>query len=234
MKAFILAGGLGTRLRSIVNDRPKPMADVNGKPFLQILIEKLSSQGIKDVVLSVGYMAEKIISYFGDGTPFGVSIEYSREEKPLGTGGAIKKAYWLLKNEERFLVMNGDTYLDMDYREMFSKSLELNALAYILVKKGETRQKAGLIELDENFRVKAIREVERASGYFYAGASVLSRDVFDHMPEAESFSFEYDLLPRLISHGVYAQVFEGYLRDIGTAEGYKAFIEEVKSFAGQV
>ncbi len=234
MKALILAGGLGTRLRSLINDRPKPMADVHGKPFLQILVEQLRSQGIREIVLSVGYMADRIVSYFGDGNFLGVKIEYSKEEKPLGTGGAIKKAYSLLKSEERFLVMNGDTYLNADYRFMFSRSSELNAIAYLLVKKGETEQKAGSIEVDDSFRVRGIKEVERASGYFYAGVSVLSKYVFKHMPELESFSFEYDLLPRLLSYGVYAQVFEGYFRDIGTVEGYRAFLKEVKAVADKV
>lgn len=234
MKALILAGGLGTRLRSVVSDRPKPMADVNGKPFLQILIEKLRSQGIREIVLSVGYMADKVVSYFGDGGFLGVSISYSKEEKPLGTGGAIKKARDLLRNEERFLVMNGDTYIDADYRMMFEKSSELNALAYILVKRGEAKQRAGLIELESDFRVSSIREVEKASGYFYAGVSVLSSEVFKHMPEAESFSFEYDLLPKLLSYGVYAQVFDGYMRDIGTAESYRAFLDEVKALDGKI
>ncbi len=234
MKALILAGGLGTRLRAVVNDRPKPMADVNGKPFLQILIEQLSSRGINEIVLSVGYMADRIVSYFKDGDFLGVKIEYAKEEKPLGTGGAIKNAYPFLKNEDRFLVINGDTYLDADFSSTFIRSSELNAIAYLLVKKGETRQKAGLIELDENNRVISIREVEKASGYFYAGASVLRRDVFEHMPAAESFSFEYDLLPRLLSYGVYAQIFEGYLRDIGTAESYRAFLDEVKTVARKV
>ena len=234
MKALILAGGLGTRLREVVRDRPKPMADVHGKPFLQILIEQLRSQGIKEIVLSVGYMAEKIISYFGDGSSFGVEINYSREEKLLGTGGAIKNAYGLLKGEERFLVMNGDTYIKADFRSMLKRSEELGAIAYLLVKKGSSKQKAGLIELDESLRVKSIRESESASGYFYAGASVLSREAFSYMPAQESFSYEYDLLPRLLSLGVYAQVFEGYMRDIGTPEGYRAFLEEAKALAGEV
>lgn len=226
MKALILAGGLGTRLRSVVKDRPKPMADVKGKPFLQILIEQLKSQGINEIVMSVGYMADKVVSYFGDGSSLGVKLEYSMEDRPLGTGGAIKNAGRFLKNEDRFLVMNGDTYIGADFKLMMKESSRLNAMAYLLVKRGETYQKAGLIELQGN-RVVSIKEVEKATGYFYAGASVLSRNVFEHMPDSESFSFEYDLLPSLIPSGVYAQVFEGYLRDIGTVDGYLAFLEEV-------
>lgn len=234
MKALILAGGLGTRLRSVVNDRPKPMADVNGKPFLQILIEQLRSQGIKEIVLSVGYMADRIISYFGDGSLLGVRIEYSKEEKPLGTGGAIKNAYRLLKDEEEFLLMNGDTYVDLDYSWFFKKCSEQEGAACLLVKKGSTKQKAGVIEIADNYRVIGIREVENASGVFYAGVSLLKKDVFNHMPESESFSFEYDFLPLLISHGVYACIFENRLWDIGTVEGYRSFLEWVNKVAGKV
>ncbi|MGC8568946.1 MAG: nucleotidyltransferase family protein [Nitrososphaeria archaeon] len=233
MKAFILAGGLGTRLRSLVSDRPKPMADVNGRPFLHYVIELLKRQGINDIVLSVGYMAESIVSYFGDGSRLGVRITYSYEERPLGTGGALKRAEKLLRDEGRFLVLNGDTYILADFRKMLYDAERLNALVYLLVKRGERAQKSGVIQLDESSRVVSIRESESASGYFYAGASVVSSRIFELMPEEESFSFEYDLLPRVLHHGVYALIFDGYIRDIGTPEGYMSFLREVRQVAGE-
>src|SRR3989344_9142075 len=107
-QALILVGGLGTRLQPVVRDVPKPMADVNGRPFLEYVINHLKKFGVKEIILATGHMHEKIESYFGDGSKFGVKIKYSVETQPLGTGGAVRLARLLIG--ERFLLVNGDTW----------------------------------------------------------------------------------------------------------------------------
>ena len=115
MQAILLCGGMGTRLRSVVSDRPKPMADICGKPFLQYLLEMLRDKGITEVIFALGYMGEMIEEYFQDGSAFGLKIAYSYEEEPLGTGGAIRNALPKILEEE-VLVLNADTYFPMDYQ----------------------------------------------------------------------------------------------------------------------
>ena len=118
MQAILLCGGMGTRLRSVVSDRPKPMADICGKPFLQYLLEMLRDKGITEVIFALGYMGEMIEEYFQDGSAFGLKIAYSYEEEPLGTGGAIRNALPKILEEE-VLVLNADTYFPMDYQGLY-------------------------------------------------------------------------------------------------------------------
>lgn len=118
MQAILLCGGMGTRLRSVVSDRPKPMADICGKPFLQCLLEMLRDKGITEVIFALGYMGEMIEEYFQDGSAFGLKIAYSYEEEPLGTGGAIRNALPKILEEE-VLVLNADTYFPMDYQGLY-------------------------------------------------------------------------------------------------------------------
>jgi len=233
MKVLILAGGLGTRLRQITGDQPKPMVDVNGKPFLQWQLEFLKGKGIDEVIISVGYKAERVISHFGDGSKYGMKIYYSIERKPLGTGGAIKNAKWLLKGESDFVVMNGDTYMLLNPKDLMNYHANRSALATMVVIWAEIRQKAGLVTVDGNLTVSGIKEVQEGKGFINAGMNAFSSEIFDFMPESETFSLEYDLLPSLIKTGrVHAFQYSGYFRDIGTPEGYSRFLSEVSSIAG--
>src|SRR6266487_2272976 len=116
VRAFVLCGGQGTRLHSVVADRPKSMALISGTPFLQLLLERLGSQGVDDVVLGTGYMAEKIESYFGSGNKLAMHISYSREHEPRGTGGALKLAEPLISDP--VLVLNGDSYVEWSLNPM--------------------------------------------------------------------------------------------------------------------
>jgi len=115
MKTIILAGGLGTRLRNIIPEKPKPMALICGKPFLEWQIKLLKKFDLIHLIFCIGYKGEMIKNYFGDGKKFGVYIEYAEEREPLGTGGALKNAKSYVVGEDKFVVMNGDTYLDLDF-----------------------------------------------------------------------------------------------------------------------
>src|ERR1700757_3779602 len=115
MKAVLLVGGLGTRLRSAVPSLPKTLASVGDKPFLELLVRQLTRQKLRHLVMSTGYLGEKVEEVFRDGSDFGATIEYSRETVPLGTAGALKLAQRYLQDESEFLVINGDTFLEIDF-----------------------------------------------------------------------------------------------------------------------
>jgi len=131
MQAVILAGGKGTRLRPLTYRMPKSIVPINGKPFLQYQLELIKSYGINEVLLLVSYLGEQIERYFNNGSKFGLSIEYSYEESPLGTGGALKNAEDKLKKE--FLLLNGDTFLPIDYRKLISYFHQYNKIGVITV-----------------------------------------------------------------------------------------------------
>jgi len=131
MQAVILAGGLGVRLRPLTLTVPKPMVPVAGKPFLEHQIAMLREQGVDEVVLLTGYLSQTIEDHFGDGSDFGVGIRYSREQQPLGTGGGLVQARDLLR--DAFLLLNGDSYLEMDYRALYERLLGSDAQAALVL-----------------------------------------------------------------------------------------------------
>ena len=134
MQAIILAGGLGTRLRSVVSDRPKPMALVEGKPFLEYVLQGLKKSGIDDIIFAVGYKGGMVEEYFGDGARFGIRARYAYEEELLGTAGAIKNAGKYV-TDEQFFVLNGDTFYQMDFGDLSRIQQEKN-LEMALVLRG--------------------------------------------------------------------------------------------------
>jgi len=156
MKALFLAGGLGTRLRPITNDLPKPMVPIMGKPLLERNIERLKSFGIDEIVLSTCYKPHKIDKYFEDGKKFGVKINYITEESPLGTAGAIKNAEDFLG--DTFLVFNADILSDIDIADMIRFHKEKGALATIAVTRVDNPSAYGVIEHDDDSFITAFKE----------------------------------------------------------------------------
>ena len=152
MEAILLCGGLGTRLRSVVSDRPKPMADIAGKPFLHYLVKMLSESGVKHLIFALGYMGEQIEVYFKSGEDYGLSISYSYEDSPLGTGGAIRNALSKV-SEENVLVLNADTYFHTDYENLLSQQLKTQAIMTIASRKIEDISRYGSILKDETGRI---------------------------------------------------------------------------------
>ena len=229
VQAVILAGGLGTRIRQIVSDRPKSLADINGKPFLHYQIKFLRNNGIKDIVMCIGYMGQKVQEYFSDGKNFEIYIQYSSEtDSLLGTGGALKKARNLL--EKRFFVVNGDTLFLTNLKDMqcfHEQSLSCLTMALTRV---ENQSRYGSVKLEHtnqsssriiNFREKSHLPslLVNAGVYLFEKSSVRWNDLGD------VFSLEYELLPKILQmphHRVYGFVDENaYFVDIGTPEGYK-------------
>ena len=216
---IILVGGLGTRLRAAVPDLPKPMAPVKGKPFLEYLVTRLVSRGFSRIILAVGYKGEMIESHFRDGARFHAAISYSREETPLGTGGAVREAMSLADAPD-YLVMNGDTFVDVDFGALLSFHREKAALASITVLFRPDTSRFGTIEFDGDGRIGGFKEkASRSEGYINAGVYALSRQILPLMPEGP-FSLEKDHFPFLTGRGFFALPMDGYFVDMGTPSDY--------------
>ena len=250
MEAILLCGGLGTRLRSVVSDRPKPMADIAGKPFLHYFVRMLSEKGVERFIFALGYMGEQIEAYFQDGREYGISIVYSYEESPLGTGGAIRNALPKMR-EEDVLVLNADTYFDTDYRSLFQEQSGKRADMTIASREIEDVSRYGAIVKDTDGRILRWNEKQSGSGEtmpdsaetlarsgetapkrgeINGGIYVMKRSLIEKIPAGKQ-SLENDCIPVWLSHSVkiHALPSDGYFMDIGVPEDYRRFQEDVQS-----
>ena len=230
MKVIILAGGLGTRLRSVINDVPKPMADINGTPFLEILMENMLHYGAEEFVLCVSYLREKIISYFGAAYK-GVPIRYSVEEEPLGTGGALKQAFDKFGLESA-LVINGDTFVQMDYAAFYNKYSK-NILS-VALKNVENAARYGLVDTDGKHILQFHEKTEQdKAGLVNAGVYCLNKNIRQYAPQKQAFSFEKEILEKHVKEiqAGYA-IADDYFIDIGIPESYKRACRELKYHIG--
>lgn len=225
---IILAGGLGTRLRSVIQDLPKPMAPVNGKPFLHYIFQYLSKQGISHVILSVGYKHESIKDFFGS-SYLDIAIEYSVEEEPLGTGGGIKQAFDLVQQEA--FVLNGDTFFDVDLRELKQFSNHTNADIAMSLKQMSNFDRYGIVVRDELDRAQSFEEKRfTESGFINGGAYLIQKKLFDKIEVVQKFSFEKDVLEKYVrSLNFFGKEFDGYFIDIGIPEDYNKAQIDFKS-----
>jgi len=224
LKAVILAGGFGTRLRPLSCTRPKLLFPVGNKPLLDWKLERLAKSGIKEVILAVNYMAEAFIQRYGD-SAYGMKLFYSREEKPLRTGGPIKNAEELIGREEIFLVLNGDILTNLDYSKLVKEHREKDATATIALYHVEDPSRYGVAELTEKNRVvrfveKPVRE-KAPSNLINAGVYVLEPEIFDYIPKGQPVSIEREVFPKLADEQkLYGYPFEGLWTDIGKPEDY--------------
>ncbi len=218
-EAIVLAGGAGTRLRSVLPDLPKPMAPIRGRPFLAYLLDNLVAHGLQRVILSVGYRRERIWDFFGDGYG-GLAIDYVIEEQPLGTGGAIARALPLLNGAEGF-VLNGDTYLHLDLRAMaaaYRESGDGNMMMALHQVPDATRY--GRVDVVNGY-VQGFFSGSGGAGTINAGVYLLPRNLFDGHSLPACFSFEKDfLLPEVETLRPRAFPCNGVFVDIGVPEGY--------------
>jgi NDP-sugar pyrophosphorylase family protein len=221
VKAVLLVGGLGTRLRSVVPSIPKVLASVGKRSFLELLVEQLRSQGIRRLVMCSGYLADQIETEFGDGRSSGVKIEYSREEQPLGTAGAIKQAERYLQEVPAFVVMNGDSFLEVNFSDLMECHRTHRAMATLAVLRVEDASRYGTVHVDGDGRVRRFAEKTGNSmpGSVNGGVYIFDRAVLQHIPERPA-SLERDVFPRLLDQGVYALEQNGMFIDIGTPADY--------------
>jgi len=223
MQAVILAGGLGTRLRPLTQKLPKPMVLIKEKPFLEYQLEMLKKNGFKDFILCTGYLGEKIEEYFDNGKKMGIHIKYSKENEPLGTGGALKNAQKLLENE--FILIYGDSFLNMDYPLLIADFNESKKLAMTVVFKNNPKIVLNNIEVSKTKEVLNYdKKNEGRSNYVEAGVHVFKKDALNFVPENSVFSLEEELLPILIKkRELNAHITDKRFYDIGTFDRLKIF-----------
>lgn len=227
-QAVILAGGFGTRLRSVVQDVPKPMANIKGRPFLCYVLDYCRQYGICQVVLAVGYLHEVIRQYFGNEYK-GIALTYAIEDKPLGTGGAIRQALTYCQPDEPAFVLNGDTLFAADLGQLYHTYTQSRADIAIALCSLRNFDRYGVVETDEEGRVtvfceKQYREAGNINGGIYLLSPLLLRDF------PVKFSFEKAVLAAHVrDYRLYAYASHAYFIDIGIPEDYARAGEELSS-----
>lgn len=212
---------MGTRLQGVLPFTPKPLARVGDMPFLELLVLQLRSQGIRHLVMCTGHRAEQIEEEFGDGRKWDVSIEYSRESSPLGTAGALKLAEHLLQQVPEFLVMNGDSFLEVNFGQLIGFHRAHGGWATIAVRRVADAARYGTVQVDGQNRVVCFREKTgfREPGVINGGVYLFNRGILRRIPERPA-SLERDVLPGLLERGTFAFEQNGMFIDIGTPEDY--------------
>jgi D-glycero-alpha-D-manno-heptose 1-phosphate guanylyltransferase len=218
MEAIVLAGGLGTRLRKIVPDLPKPMAPVAGRPFLEIVLTSLATKGFERAVLSLGYMADKVIAHFGNSIA-GMELDYEIESSPLGTGGALRRSLVRCLANHVF-VFNGDTFLDLEV-DALEAQWQTNANPIIVAREVADTSRYGRLDITAK-RIRAFLEKETSGpGFINAGCYVLPRDILNGFDVGEAFSFEDDFLVNAVKEQHFnVFVTKGRFIDIGVPDDY--------------
>jgi mannose-1-phosphate guanylyltransferase len=214
--AIILAGGFGTRLNSLVADRPKPMAEVAGRPFLEYLLLQLRRYGCHDVLLCIGHLGQAVRDYFDSGERWQMAIDYSAEPDARGTAGALKLAEPRLHGET-FLVLNGDSLFDISFAPLIEAHSATGALVTLALAQLDDAARYGSVTLDEAGRVTAF--VEKGTGQgpalINAGVYVVDRGLLDLIVPNRPASLEREIFPALVNRGLYGLPLDGSFVDIG-------------------
>jgi mannose-1-phosphate guanylyltransferase/phosphomannomutase len=231
MKAVILAGGEGTRLRPLTSNQPKPMMPVANRPMMEHIVGLLARHGFDDIVVTVAFLANHIRNYFGDGSDFGVRMQYATEESPLGTAGSVRNAIDEL--DETFLVIAGDVLTDIDLDAIVQDHRKYDAFASIGLKRVENPVEFGIVITREDGMIERFLEKptwgEVFSDTINTGIYVLEPEIFDFIPPAEVVDFSGDVFPRVLERGLplYGHIVEGYWEDVGTVEAYRSAHEDI-------
>ena len=220
MRAIVLAGGKGTRLRPFTTTIPKPIVPVGDKAIMEILVEQLAGYGCDRITVALSHLAQLVMAYFADGRKWGVQIDYSVEDKPLGTIGPLR----LIKDlPEHFLVMNGDILTDLDFAHLYQTHVSSGALATVGTYERDVKIDLGVLKYDRATR-RVVAFVEKPIEHFSVsmGAYAFSRRVLDFVPEDRPFGFDH-LMLAMIEKGlnVRAYPFDGFWLDIGRPEDYE-------------
>lgn len=218
----VLCGGLGTRLSSVLTDVPKPMAPVSGKPFLEYVIDHIASFGFTRFILCVGHKAEIIKSHFEKYR--NLTLEFSEEKELLGTAGALALSSEKIRSDT-VVAVNGDSICYLDYRAFVNFHQGKKALISLGLVKAGDRIDGGFIELEANGRIKSFNEklASKSSKYINSGVYIFERQIMNSIPKGRKCSLEVDIMPKLLSKGVYGYLTNRELYDIGTPERLKVF-----------
>jgi mannose-1-phosphate guanylyltransferase / phosphomannomutase len=225
VKAVVMAGGEGTRLRPLTSNQPKPMVPIVGKPCIEHILELLKKHRLEDVIVTVAFLPQAIRSYFGNGESLGMDIEYSVEESPLGTAGSVRLASDRL--DETFLVISGDALCDFDLTRLVEFHKEKDAAVTIALKSVENPLEFGIVVTDSDGRVERFLEKPSWSQVFSdtinTGVYVIEPEVLRHVPTDRAYDFSKELFPLLLEMGrpVYGHVVEGYWQDVGDLTQYR-------------
>jgi mannose-1-phosphate guanylyltransferase len=225
IQVLILAGGLGTRLKPITETIPKPMVDICGKPFLEYKIEQIKNYGIKKIILCTGYLGNIIENYFGDGKKFGVDLRYSNEKELLGTAGAVKNAESLIETDP-FIVMNGDTYLNLDLRDLIFSHKKNNSLVTMVIANATNPLEQELIEMENGFITKFHkRGTAKHKNYLEktpnplinAGIYVFDKKILNLISPDKKISLEKEIFPELLFN-ISGFKYNGYMKDLANTQ----------------
>jgi len=221
MKAVILAGGFGTRLRSLVADRPKVMANIAGRPFMEWLILSLRQGGIHHILCSIGYLGQTIVDYFQDGRAWGVSIDYALEQVPLGTGGALRHCLPML-GEEPVLVLNGDSFCRVNVQSYLGWFGERERAGALVLARVSQPSRYGQVEISSQGEISRFREKphQTESPLINAGVYLLSHRLLQSIPPGKPVSLEREILPSWVGKGLWGFPCYGEFVDLGTPEGF--------------
>jgi mannose-1-phosphate guanylyltransferase/phosphomannomutase len=231
VKAVIMAGGEGTRLRPLTSNQPKPMMPLGNQPMMEHVVRLLKAHGFDDVVVTVAFMPNAIRTYFGDGSEFGVRMVYATEETPLGTAGSIRNAMDEL--DDTFLVISGDVLTDIDLSALVTFHHDKQAMATIGLKAMENPLEFGIVITRDDGSVDRFLEKPTWGQVFSdtinTGVYVLAPAIFDYIPEGQACDFSSDVFPRLLADGrpLYGHVATGYWEDVGTLEAYRRAHDDV-------
>lgn len=231
MQSIVLAGGFGTRLQGVVKDLPKPMAPVNGKPFLTYILDYLSDYGYQKAILSVGYMHEKIENYFGNHYK-SLTIEYAVETEPLGTGGGIVNAMQRCSSDN-VLVLNGDTLFHVDLAAFETFHQQKGCLMSMVLRQMPDVGRYGSVQTDTEGRITLFAEKNTATGqgFINGGIYLINRQLFKKYPQSQKFSFEKDLMEKIYcSEPIFGFRSNAYFIDIGIPDDYARAQSELARF----
>lgn len=220
-ECIILAGGLGTRLQSVVSDVPKCMAPVANKPFLSHIFDYLESHNFNHIILSLGYKSEIIIDWLKTQNR-NFEVSYVIESKALGTGGAIRLAFSKVRSDKA-IVLNGDTFFNIDNDSLFDFHLKQNAEITLALKPMTDFDRYGSVEIDNNNRILKFKEKQHLlKGLINGGVYLINKNIFDYLELSEVFSFENEILEAKTSElEIYGLPFENYFIDIGIPSDFK-------------
>ncbi len=226
MKAVVMAGGEGTRLRPLTSNRPKPLVPVLNKPIAQHIIEHLKRAGITDIVITLYYLAEEIQSYFGDGSDLGVNLIYSIEDSPLGTAGSVKKAEQYL-NDDTFIIVSGDALTDINIDKAVAFHREKKSEATLVLQHVENPLEFGVVMTEDDGHIRRFLEKpswgEVFSDTVNTGMYILEPSVFKLMEPAKSYDWSQDIFPRMLAESspLFGYILEDYWTDVGSLDQYR-------------
>ncbi len=229
MQAILLAGGLGTRLQSVVSDRPKPMALIQEKPFMEYVVQGLIRAGVTEIIFAVGYKGSMVEEYFQDGRSLGIQVSYAYEEELLGTAGAIKNAGKFI-TEDCFLVLNADTFYQIDYHILTQLKIEKSLEMALVLREVEDISRYGQAVLEDGYLIGFNeKNAQMQKGTINGGIYLMNRSLLWEIPEGK-VSLENQMIPKWLEEkrALGGVVSKGYFIDIGIPEDYYRFQEDVE------